>query len=141
MIETILIKKKKKQMASLIQEPVQEIRQTFVKRMKQVFRGHVGEEKSITAYDLFVKFYNVNPEDVEYFRRMFMWSGLKKLLRYMRTRKIAFVIDMKEKYFILQTQREANFYRGMNDSVKERLDKASDRADEWVQDKKWKDFL
>lgn len=137
-MQELMLKKKKKKMLDLTQ--VENIEEILEDRIKEAFKGHVGEELAITPYDLFIKIFHKHPEEVDIYKRVFLWNLLMRFLHKMRREKKLFVINKVNHLFVLKTQEESDKFRNRLDRTIEALGRTQDNADEWVQQKKWKVF-
>jgi len=80
MTQNLLFKKKKKK-KFLEMEEKQEIEEQLEKRIEKAFVGVVGEENSITPAELFKKVYNINPNKIEFYKRVYFWNLILKKSR------------------------------------------------------------
>lgn len=112
---------------------VEDIRKELVK----VFRYHIGEENAITPVNLFIKVYGVNPNEIDVFRRNYMWNVVKTILKQLRNDDTMFVINKGTKLFVLKTEPEKVAFKKRMDRNIEQLKSLKVKADEWVDKKKY----
>ena len=107
-------------------------------RLKVIFREHIGEEDAITPFDLFEKIYQINPEELDIYKREYWWNILKVVIRQLRSENELFIINKRTKLFVLKNQKEADWYKGVIDRDIKNLKGAKVKADNWVKEEKWK---
>lgn len=145
MNQTVQLKRKKRRNNRILnitanldsdesESTVKEIR----RRLLIVFRSHVGKDRAINSYDLFFSVYRVNPESIDVYRRGYLWIVLRRILKEMRRDNTLFVITEKSRFYVLQTQEEANKLKSGIDKHIENLKGIKSLADKWVQEEKWK---
>lgn len=146
-MEAVLKKKKKKKDNYLrmgVSEIGEEEAQKFVKGLKtricKAFKGHVGESKAITPYDLFIKVFNVNPDMVDIYKRTYWWNVVMRILHDMRKDGSMFVINKRKYLFVLKSKDESDGFRRRLDATIRAIENTQDRADDWVKSRKWKSF-
>jgi hypothetical protein len=115
---------------------ISEIRQKLTK----VFKHHIGKENSISPHDLFVRVFDVNPNEIDVFKRNYWWVIIKKTLASMRGTNDLFVINKGSKLFVLQTREECKEYKERVDRHIHALHRMKENADAWVREKKYISF-
>ena len=121
-------------------EEKQEIEEQLDERIKNAFTGFVGEENTITPAELFKSVYNTDPNNIEFYKRVYFWNLILKKLHDFRKNKTLFVINKSTRLFVLKTQKESFDFRKRLDSTIVALGRTQDNADSWVKSKKWKKF-
>lgn len=114
-----------------------EIEQKLMKH----FAFHIGEDDASPLEEIFLKVTGVNPYQVDSFKRFYWYEIIIKIIRKLRREDKAFIIRKNGKFFVLKEQKEADGYRKQCDIAIERMEKAENRADEWVEKEKWKKLL
>lgn len=109
-------------------------------KLIKIFKNHIGSENSITPVEVFESIFMVNPSYMDIFKRTYWWNVLKTILRKLRSEEKLFVINRGGKLFVLQTQEEANGFKGKIDRDIERMKELKKKADKWVRNKKWKNI-
>lgn len=111
------------------------------KKIKKIFRSHIGQDNAITPYDLFYEVFNVNPALIDIFKRNYWYSVLKRVISQMRREGDCFIINRGSSLFVLQTQEESNkFKEGINRHISY-LKEIKYKADFWVRRQKWKELI
>ena len=87
------------------------------KRIRSAFIFHIGEENSISPYDLFVKVYEISPMGLDIFKRNYWWNVIKKMLSEMRMENELFIINNGHKLYVLQTKEELEKFHSRMDRV------------------------
>ena len=101
MIEQIIFKKKKKKNALLLrianpdEDTIHQDLNEVVKRLFKIFKYHIGKENSISAYDLFVQVFNIDPNSIDVFTRNYMWNVLTSIIKKLRSNEELFFIFFK----------------------------------------------
>ena len=131
-------KKKKKEFLEVGEK--EEVEEQLDSRIKNAFKGHVGEDNALTPLELFKKVYNIDPNDVEFYKRVYFWNLLLKKLHDFRKNKTLFVINKATHLFVLKTQKESFDFRKRLDSTIVALGRTQDNADSWVKSKKWEKY-
>lgn len=139
--QVIVKKKKKKLRTGYDQLEVYQIlltKQEIAIKLKKIMSRHIGRENSIEPYELFAEITGANPESVNIYVLSFWWDIIKKVIRELRGLGEIFIILERSKVFVLQTQEEANKFKGFLDRDIRGLTNAKERADDWVREEKWK---
>lgn len=108
------------------------------KKLREIFRNHIGVNNSIHPTDLFELVYGVNPENLNTIKKEYWWNILKKILRGLRYEETLFVIIRGSKLFVLQTKKEAEDYKIEKDRHIENLEELKKKATRWVTEEKWR---
>jgi len=109
-------------------------------RLINHFQNHIGEANQSNKEEIFEAVIGINSFAVNSFARFYFWEAIEKMIRRLRSTDECFVIKKKGNYFVLKEQDEADYYKGVCDKSIENMQKAQDRADNWVANEKWKDL-
>ena len=109
-------------------------------KLKQIFKFHIGENESINPTDLFIKVFDIKPEDLNIYKRGFWYEILKKVIKQLRTENELFIIMNKSKIYVLQNEKELNGYKKVINRGISNFSKAKEKAEIWVNSEKWRDF-
>jgi len=151
MIQEILEARRKKKKKKVIivddlnideeSEEIEKIlKDKLTKKIIEALRHHVGDEKSITKYEIFVKVFDESPENFDLYKRLFFWNEILKRLHVLRKHMKMFVINKGKLMFILKTKSEAEYFKKRIDNTIKALKTVKDKADEWVDKEGWKEF-
>ena len=99
-------------------------RKEILEEMEELFSKVLGEDMG--SLDSYIVFYWI--------------SILNVVIRKLRRDNIMFIIKKYRMFFVLQTQKEANYYKGVLNNDITNLEKAKIRADTWVSQEKWRDI-
>ena len=113
----------------------------FIKaRLLKVFRGHIGEANAISPYDLFIAVFGRSPDTMDFFKRMYWWGIIKKIIKELRKDGECFIINKVSKLFVLQSREEfLDFARKTNVHILN-LRESKRKAFHWVKSQKWRKF-
>lgn len=107
-------------------------------KLKQVFKKHIGQENSVNKEELFLAIYNVKASEVDVYKRQFLWGIIEMAIKRMRHLGELFIIKKDNKYFILKTEEEEKYYKGILTKGIENYKLSIDKAHQWVIEEKWK---
>jgi hypothetical protein len=107
------------------------------KKLRVLFKAHIGETNGITGQYLFERILNRHPDEMDMFKRLFWWRCIKNQLATLRHEGVLFVINKNGKWFVMQSQKECNYFKAMLDREIKGLQKAKLKADAWVTEKTW----
>ena len=110
------------------------------KRLKNIFKMHIGEEESISPVELFEEVLRVNPNYFDIYKREFWWNVIKNVMRTLRSDGEVFIINKRSKLFVLKSQKESNEYKKVIDRDISNMGKAKVKADNWVKEEKWRNI-
>lgn len=142
--QTLKIKKKKKVFVFdtdfLTIQQEDQISQELQKRVLKIFKTHIGIENAIQSVDLFIQVYGIHPAEMQNFKRDYWWKKIRIALSSLRKQDIMFTVKRGNKWFVLCTKQEAkDFKTNVRRHIKY-LENLMDRADNWVDRKKWKNI-
>lgn len=143
---TQILNKKKKKRISLslpnidLPEELNRNYDELRKKIKSIYRYHIGKENSLSSYDLFVKVYNRSPEDFNVFKREYMWNILKKVIRNMRSTNELYVVFSGQKSFVLCSKEELIYTKKTIDRHIESLVRLKKNASIWYKNEMWRNF-
>jgi len=109
-------------------------------RLLKHFQHHIGESDKTTSEEIFQVVMGFSSFQVDSFSKFYWWEQIEKIIRGLRRKNIAFIIKKKGYYFVLKDEDEADFYINRNDDTIKKIENANDRAKEWVEKEKWKEF-
>jgi hypothetical protein len=133
--------KKKEEEKPKKKKPELRITKELIKaRLINHFKNHIGEAQQSNKEEIFEAAIGINSFAVNSFARFYFWEAIEKMIRRLRSTDECFVIKKKGNYFVLKEQDEADYYKGVCDKSIENMQKAQDRADNWVANEKWKDL-
>ena len=113
----------------------------FIKvRLLKVFRGHIGEANAISPYDLFVFVFGRSPDTMDFFKRMYWWGIIKKIMKSLRKDGECFIINKVSKLFVLQSREELQEFVKKTDNHILNLRESKRKAFHWVKFQKWRKF-
>jgi hypothetical protein len=112
----------------------------YVDKMKGIFQNHIGEDKGITAWNLFYGMFG-NPERYNLYEREFYWSAIMRLINYLKRNSHYFIINHKGKWFIPTTLKEYGYYEEKITSEIHGLKSSMKKCREYVEQKEWKKVL
>jgi hypothetical protein len=107
------------------------------KRLKTIFKRHIGEENSITPQQLFKDIFYIDPEYVDVFKREYWWNILRGIIRQLRSEETLFIINKRTKLFVLSNEKECNDFKKILDRDIENMKQTKIKADNWVKNKKY----
>ena len=103
-------------------------------------RKHIGMENAISSAQLFKKVYQVNPEDVEFYKRYFLWKIILKIMRSMRKENEVYIVNKSDHIFVLKSQDECKQYNNFLEKNIKGLRSSQRRAKAWVDNESWRNF-
>lgn len=136
----LILKQKEKKKERKKTEPIRITKENIRHKLVVLFRNHIGENKKITEDEIFENVIGFNKFLIDGFTRFYFWEQIEKIIRELRRKDIAFIIKKKGFYFVLKEQEEADYYKGRCDYSINNMENAKERADDWVEQEKWKDF-
>lgn len=110
------------------------------KKLLKCFKYHIGKENGITPYELFVFVYEIKPENVDVYKREYLWGLIKKILSSFRTINSIFVINDRTILYVLRTQDEYNKFSQSIDRHIKSLELIKHNAKEWIKHRMWEDL-
>jgi hypothetical protein len=135
--------KDKEEKKSKEKQNPQEIRitkQIIKERLFEHFQNHIGEENRTTPKEIFESVIGFSPLMVDSFSRFYWWEIINKVIRELRRKNESFIIQKSGKFFVLQEQDEADYYKDICDRAIKGMEKSKERADDWVENEKWRDM-
>jgi hypothetical protein len=145
-METELInkKKKKKKDTFILQdvytngsEEILDSKQQIKIKLTRILRNHIGIENSINPFDLFYYVYNIQPQDLNIYKRNYWWDVIKFVLREMRRDNELFTIIKGSKIFVLSNKEELKYYIKVSDNHIKSIENLKKNAKKWVEQKKY----
>ena len=124
-------KPKKKQTLRITQDVIQN-------KLLRHFQYHIGEQDKTTSEEIFQVIIGVNSNAVDSFARFYWFDIIQKIMRKLRREDKCFIIKKDKGWFVLQSISECEYYKGLCDSAIGKMKKAKIRAEEWVENEKWK---
>ena len=112
----------------------------ITERLIKHFREHIGLEESTTPRDIFTAVMKINPEDMSIYKREFWWNIIKRITGSLKKEDILFVIHRGQKWFVLLTEDELDYYKKMQDRHIASMEKSKILATEWVRLRKWENI-
>ena len=109
-------------------------------KLRSFFRNHVGNQQPATRMEIFTAVYGISPYALDIFRRNYWWSIIDKIMKELRRKDEVFIIRRGDKHYVMKTESDSNYYKGICDRDVTNLERAKDRADNWVAKKKWRNF-
>jgi len=116
---------------------IKEIRERLIKH----FRFHIGLENATSPAEIFEVILGIKPDELDIYKRDYWWRVLKNVMRKMRNEEELFIIHRGHKFFVLQTQEESEYYKGLLRRDIQGMVNSMNKADKWVQKKSWKKIL
>lgn len=110
-------------------------------KLRLIFKRHIGEENAISSSDLFTQCFDMLPEKVDIYRRIYLWQAVKVVLRDLRSGNTLFVIAKVNKLFVLQSEQELKFIKMKVRNHITALHHMETNAVKWVKDSLWKEAL
>jgi hypothetical protein len=111
----------------------------FIKaRLLKIFREHIGEANAISPYDLFVSVFGRSPDTMNFFKRMYWWGIIKKIIKGLRKDGECFIINKVSKLFVLQSGEELSEFAKKVDNHILNLRESKRKAFHWVKFQNWK---
>lgn len=133
-------KEEKKQKKKQKPETIKITKFIIKQRLLKHFQNHIGEEEKTTQEEIFQVVLGINSYMLDSFSRFYFWKSIEKIIRKLRRENICFIIKKKGNYFVLKNQNEADYFRRVCDKAIKGMEKAETRADDWVEQEKWKSF-
>lgn len=120
-------------------------KEELVKKLKSIFRNHIGRENPITRAKLYRRVFG-RPELYEPYELWYNWNRIKMAMNWMRKSTKFFVVSRPHEkfksvweYYIVVDQNDADVYKGILRNTKRKIDFMLKRVDEAVQKGFWKD--
>lgn len=110
------------------------------KKLKLLFKFHIGEEEATNPFDVFEEVIGISPLFLDIYKRGYWWNIIKKVIKSMRSTNELFIILKHNKLFVLSNMKEAEYYAKLIDTDIKNLRKAKKRAIEWVVKKRFRNF-
>jgi hypothetical protein len=126
-------KKKPNEIIRLSQEMIEE-------KLINHFKYHIGESNKTTKENIFEAVVGFKPNIMNSFARFYWFERIEKSIRKLRRTDECFVIKKGGNYFVLQSNFEAGYYKNLCNVAIKRMEEAKIRADDWVEQEKWKDI-
>ena len=103
------------------------------------FSNHIGKENKTSVQEIFQVVVGINPHQVDSFMRFYWWNFIERIIRELRKLDRCFIIKQQGNYYVLKEQGEADYYKKVCDKAIKGMENAQTRADEWVENEKWRD--
>lgn len=126
---------------SLTEEEVLSSLTDMRKKIRDIFKSHIGQGNSISPVELFQQVYGLNPTYLDIFKKNYWWGILKMVLRSLRKDDTLFIINEGTKLYVLQTQEESEKFKRRIDTDIKNLKNIKLKADDWVRHKRWKSLV
>ena len=108
-------------------------------KLKKEMVKHIGEENSITPAQLFHLIFEINPFDLDLYKRQYWWNVLKRVISDMRKDDV-FIINKRTKLFVLKSEEELeDFNRRISRTIMG-LHKLQTNAAKWVSFERWREL-
>jgi hypothetical protein len=107
-------------------------------KLRKFFRSHVGREEATNPVQIFEQVLEMDPYEIDIYRREYWWNLIKKEIKNLR--REVFIVHRTDRYFVLKTDEEAKSYGIAMDKSIQNIQESKRRANEWVREKKWKNF-
>jgi hypothetical protein len=127
-------KKKKKEQKSVTLNSLE-----IKSRLQKHFSFHIGEVNATNREEIFRAVTGVSSQMIDGYTRFYWWSIIEKMIRRLRRENNVFVIKKNGNYFVLKEQNESDYFKKVCDKAIKGMEKAQVRADEWVENEKWRD--
>jgi len=105
--------------------------------LKKEFAFHNGEDNGITI-PLLLKKYFKDYDEWNVWKKYSYIDITKKAIGFIRRKENVFLINKNSLFFVLKTQEEAEYYKAILKRDIIGMKKSIIKADEWVQEEKWK---
>lgn len=112
----------------------------IIRKLRTLFKSHIGKENSISPIEVFYYVFNQNPERTDIFKRNYLWSIIKGVLRNLRREGVLFVINEGRELYVLKTKEESLRFRKRIDSCINELKEIQNKADIWVKKRMYKNI-
>jgi len=109
-------------------------------RLMQHFQNHIGEKNKTNSEEIFQAVMGYPSEMFDSFARFYWFNIIQRIMRQLRSKDKCFIIKKDKGWFVLQSSNECRYYQGLCSSAISKLNKAKIRADDWVEQEKWKDM-
>ena len=132
--------KKKKREVITLKERMEELTYTqteIQKRLIFFFKYHIGLENSVNPSKIFEAVYGMPPTKLDVFKRLFLWTAIKKLMKMMRHEKILFITNRGRRWYVLQSESELAYYKKRNKLHRDNLLAMDQIATDWVEKRRW----
>lgn len=107
------------------------------RKVRKIFKYHIGKANAITAYDLFNEVFGVKPDTISVFERSYLWNVLKVILSRLRSSSVLFIVNNNFDFYVLQTEQEYKDYESKLDRLISGLFESKKKAKLWVSNKLW----
>lgn len=106
---------------------------------KEFSKNHIGQEEGITLDELVKKNFSDYAEWTVW-KKYTYFDIIRRCIASIRRKGGLFIINKGGKFFVLKTQGEANYYKNLLKRDIASMNKSIEKADEWVEKKKWKNI-
>ena len=134
----IILKQKQEEKKKQKPKQVRITQDIIENRLINHFQYHIGEADRTTKEELFEASIGVSSNMLDSYARFYWFEIIQKAIRKLRRTNKCFILKKGKYYFVLQSFEEGNYYKGLCDSSIEKMEKAKDRADDWVETEKWR---
>jgi hypothetical protein len=108
------------------------------KKLKNLFRNHIGIDNSISPYEIFEEVFSRDPNEVDVFERNYLWAVLKRIMATMRTTNECFIVHRGIfNFFVLQSAEELKHFEKVTDNHIKTLKLHKKNARIWVEQGIW----
>ena len=106
-------------------------------RVKKFFNtpARLGLRNGVTNKSLFMTVLEINPEQVSRMEQKYYWALIKGAI--CNVRHEILIISKGGRYFVAETQDEADHYKEFNDRNIRNCQRANIRADTWIKERKF----
>lgn len=145
MTSDVIVKKKKRRLllhiANVDEEDIKQTVDAIVKKIFKVFKYCVGKDNGIEVRELFRRIYDVDPDEIDVFKRGYYWNVLKHLLTKLRSEESLFVVNEGTIYYVLHDEKELETFQKRLNVIRKNLDSVEEKAKLWVRKKKWQNVM
>lgn len=110
-------------------------------RLKNLFKSHIGEANAINSYTIFTRVMQYKPDDIDFYKREFIWALIKRTMSAMRREGEVFVIRNSDNYFVVSTVEEAGYYKRELERDIKNMKSAIKNCYDYVEKKKFKELM
>ncbi len=114
--------------------------QQLMEILRKEFSKHIGEENGITIVEVLEKNIGEDYEGFSVWKKYTYIDIFKRCISLLRRKGIVFIINKKGKYFVMKTQKEAEYYKNILRKDIVAMHNSIKRADSWVEQRKWKNL-
>jgi hypothetical protein len=82
----------------------------------------------------------INSSAVDSYARFYWFDIVQKIMRKLRREDKCFIVKKDKNYFVLKSLEECTHYKNQCDGAIDKMEKAKIRAEEWVENEKWKNM-